>query len=365
MKKLLYLCIAILPFISSCNKSTGYVLEADIIGANNIMFDLRIVENGTFVVVDSAMSENDGFVMKGELEYPSLVYLFARNTNYRASFYMENSKIHLKGMLDSLDVMEITGSSIQDEYRALASQILPLSMKYDSLSSEYQVARLQENDEQMLLVEKELDAVFEQVNTVQVDFIRENPSSAFAPFVLNSLSQDMETDEVESLIANMSPEIVSSPIIVSLKASIEKRKAVAIGQKAPDFTLNDVDGNPVSLSSKVGTKILLVDFWAGWCNPCRLENPNVVKVYNEFHKKGFDVFGVSLDRTKDEWVKAIADDKLTWTHVSDLQFWQNAAAQLYMVNSIPANFLLDENGVIIDKNLRGEELYNKVQELLK
>jgi peroxiredoxin len=139
---------------------------------------------------------------------------------------------------------------------------------------------------------------------------------------------------------------------------------VAVGQKAPDFTLNDAEGKPVALYSKIGSKLLLIDFWAAWCRPCRQENPNVVKVYGEFHKKGFDVVGVSLDHEKDAWIKAISDDKLTWTHLSDLQFWNNAAAKLYAVNSIPANFLLDETGKIIGKNLRGKDLYDKVNEVL-
>ena len=121
-------------------------------------------------------------------------------------------------------------------------------------------------------------------------------------------------------------------------------KTVAVGQKAPDFTMNDPDDKPVSLSSRIGPKLLLIDFWASWCAPCRQENPNVVKVYNEFHKKGFDIFGVSLDQKKEDWVKAISDDKLTWTHVSDLKYWGNDAARLYAVNQIPSNFLLDDKG---------------------
>src|SRR5690606_21997134 len=147
--------------------------------------------------------------------------------------------------------------------------------------------------------------------------------------------------------------------------SLSNLSSVEIGNKAPEFTAPNPEGEQIALKDVLG-KVTLIDFWASWCKPCRVENPNIVSVYEKYHDKGFNAIGVSLDRQdqKDKWIQAIADDRLSWPQVSNLQFWQDPVAKQYGIQAIPAAFLLDENGVIVARNLRGEALGQKVAELL-
>ncbi|GAG81538.1 unnamed protein product, partial [marine sediment metagenome] len=196
------------------------------------------------------------------------------------------------------------------------------------------------------------------------DYITEHPASYISPYILRSVSYGMSGVEIEAELKKLDAALNKSGFVVELAERAEILKKVAIGKKFIDFTQNDPDRNPVTLSSLVGENYLLIDFWAAWCGPCRSENPNVVAVYNDYKDKGFDMFGVSLDRKKEDWLKAIEDDKLTWTQVSDLNYWNNEVSKAYGINSIPSNLLLDKNGIIIEKNIRGEDLRNKISELL-
>jgi peroxiredoxin len=364
MKKLVYLLV-IASIAGACSSKPHYVIKGKIVGSDSITFLIQKREAGKMITLDSAVSRKGSFTMKkGAVDYPQLVILVAGNTKKRTSFYIENSEITIKGSLDSLFKAKITGSKTQDEYQELVDANKPLTDKYSKTYVEYQAARQEGNTARVAELEKKADSIQTEMTALQKSFIKTNPSSYVTPSIITSISYEMEAVELESLINSLDTTIAALPQIKALKERVEVMKSVAIGQKAPDFTMSDVNEKPVALSSKIGSKLLLIDFWAAWCGPCRQENPNVVKVYKEFSKKGFDVFGVSLDQKKEDWVKAIADDKLTWTHVSDLQYWSSAAAKMYAVNAIPANFLLDEKGIIIGKNLRGDDLYNKVKEIL-
>ena len=372
MKKAVYLLFvtAILAACTTTPKKPHFNITGKIRGADSVTFILQKRVEGKNVKLDSAMLVKGEFkIGGGAVDFPERVVLMAKGKRAGLQFYLENANIVISGHIDSLslDYVEISGSKTQDEYKAYYNSLQPFNEKNKAISQEYKAAESANDKAKMAEIEKKSEDVYNEQIAFTKEFLKSHPASYISPTLLTSLSYEMDASEIESFLNAMDTTIAKVPMIVDLKKRVAVMKTVAIGQKAPDFTLNDVNDKLVALSSKIGkSKLLLVDFWASWCPPCRAENPAVVKVWNEFNKKGFDIFSVSLDREgeKEKWLQAIKDDKLTWTHVSDLKYWSCAAAKLYAVNSIPANFLLDESGTIIAKNLRGEELGKKVKEVL-
>ena len=365
MKNFICLLVFFSFFFNCTAQDRHYEITGRIEGAEGVKFILQVNAGGKMINLDTAIVANGMFkITGGSIEYPVTANLITADRKKGLSFYLENSNITISGKLESLSEVKITGSKTQDEILPLSEYLKPMGEKYRIKNSEFQTVSKTGDTARINELRRQLSAMLTQAQEVELKFVKNNPASFAAPEILRNLVTNMQTTEIESIINAMDPAVARTPIIMEIKSRINILKSVDIGKRAPDFTLNDPQGKQVSLSSKMGSKLLLIDFWAAWCSPCRGENPNVVKVWKEFNKKGFDVFGVSLDQEKEDWLKAIADDKLTWTHVSDLKYWNNAAAKLYGVNSIPANFLLDKNGIIVGKNLRGEELYNKVKELI-
>ncbi|WP_206609993.1 TlpA disulfide reductase family protein [Maribellus luteus] len=358
MKKYFALFAGIVLF--ACSKPSGFKIDVNLEGADGkIVLEER--KEGAFVGIDTADVVDGVAVLEGAVENPSMYYISVLGQRAKALIFVENANMKVTGKADSINFIKIEGSATQDEYAALDEQLKAIQKEYMDLYQE-SVAAKQAGDtakasELMAKVEEIYEGASERMNTIQEDFVKSHPASYVTPVILSQLQYGKQPEELDSMINALDPKIQEVQMIVDMKAQIEKMKKVSIGQIAPDFTQNDPDGNPVKFSEIYSqNELTLLDFWASWCGPCRRENPNVVAVYNDFKDQGFTVFGVSLDRDKDAWLKGIADDGLTWTHVSDLAYWNNAAAQEYAIRSIPSSLLVDKTGKIVEKNKREDEL---------
>lgn len=358
--KRIFLLLALAPtFLFAQNK--GFTLQGKIAGVPDGSEVKLTSANEGAALLAKGTAKAGAFQLTGNVTEPGLYYLTVGKEQPQ-HIYLENAPIKVSGQAKDLKNMKVEGSTAHADFEVFRNRFNPLVGELQATMAKAE--RSQDAAEQANL-SRRFDSLKTVVNTEVGNYISARPASYVSPFLLFITSQILEDPAVmEQRYSQLAEPVRNSKIGKSLATYIADSKIGAVGTEAPDFTQNDVAGNPIKLSSLRG-KYVLVDFWASWCKPCRMENPNVVAAFQKYSPKNFTVLGVSLDREKDAWVKAIEKDGLTWTQVSDLKFWNNEAAAIYKVQAIPQNFLVDPNGKIVGKNLRGAALDAKLEALLK
>jgi len=372
MKKLLFVALSTTLLFSCQEKNSGYTIDGTIDSIEDgekVYIELQD-ETGGLSPIDTAVVENGKFKFIGKTEQIEMAYLQISSLQGKIPFIIENQKIVITAYKDSIAASKIEGSYQTDELSKFNKDFKTLQDKAQQFQMDnmvaYQKASQEEDMETIQRIQEEFGAIQDDIKNYMSAYASENPKSYVSLLLLSQMVGDPdEFESVKTSFEALSNEIKTTKVGKELEQKIQSLLAVSVGQIAPDFSAPNPQGQMVSLKKSLG-KVTLIDFWASWCGPCRMENPNVVAMYNEFHKKGLNIIGVSLDREgqKDKWLEAIETDKLTWIHVSNLKFWQDPIAVQYGIQSIPATLLLDAEGKIIAKNLRGNELREKVAELL-
>ncbi|HEY6953633.1 MAG TPA: TlpA disulfide reductase family protein [Flavisolibacter sp.] len=371
MNKLFLLLL--LPIVSIAQSPKQFELKGKLDLSKPVDWIYLRYVSGQDNVTDSVQPKDGEFKIKGLITEPVVANLAVKfkqqgeekSVREYVQLFLEPTKMEFAAK-DSLKNNTVKGSAGYPDFAALMKEQEVYNKQFDPLYDAYDSLQKAGDKEGMKKTEDAINALNDKMNeAVYASFVRKHPNSSVALFAVKQYAGwDIDAAKVEPLFNMLPASAKALPSAKALKDRIDIARKTGIGNYAMDFTQNDTLGKPVSLSSFKG-KYVLVDFWASWCGPCRRENPNVVKVFNKYKDRNFTILSVSLDRpdAKDKWLAAIHKDNLTWTHVSDLKYWDNAVAKQYGIRAIPQNLLLDPQGKIIAKNLRGEDLDAKLTDV--
>lgn len=318
---------------------------------------------------DSAKVEGGKFKFSSKSQEPNMYWLtFTPNPNTQPNivFYVDAGKTIVEMNMDSLQNLKVKGGQSQKDYEDYRIMMTVFSMQQQELVSQYNVARSNNDMATMQAKQAEFEQLTKGVKDGLKKFIKDHPKSPVSGYIIYAefANPNFTMQEVEEAIALMDKAAMQTKFGKLAQERLDNLRGTSIGYKATNFTQNTADGKPIKLSDYKG-RVVLVDFWASWCGPCRAENPNVVAAYQKYKDKGFTVLGVSFDQSKEKWLDAVQKDQLTWDHVSDLKGWGNEVGKIYNITSIPQNLLIDRDGKILDKNLRGPALEQKLSEIFK
>lgn len=380
MKTQIIFIISIALLFSCKPSTTNYGDNYEVIVKADGVYDglrayLMKTENGrNRIATDTAVVFNGAFVFKGEIKGTEMRALTIDGVRGQTSVFVEPGIIHVELYKDSIHKSKVEGTYNNAVFNDYKNQYQEKIEAIDAVRSQF--LNSNKDTEGLKALQKKGDSLRAQLKNFGYEFIKTNNNSDFSLFVLEGLTSQKEFDvelasnafkNIEASIKtkNESNQLISDRIRQKIESNPNRPK-IKIGMQAPDFTAPDPQGKQITLSEIKG-KVTIVDFWASWCKPCRIENPNLVKLYDKYHSKGLEIISVSLERGNQKafWIEAIKKDQLNWYNVSNLKFWQDPIAQAYSVNSIPATFILDENGTVVAERLRGAELEATIKNLLE
>lgn len=337
-------------------------------------------ERGKEIILDSAIASKQNLQFNGTVDIPEIGFLSINGLQGQLMMFLENESITIE--LDTMNIAmsKIKGSELNNELQAFNKSFMEVRMSLQPHVIAYREAQRQKDIKASDSIKAIMTDIGAKSLRFPLEYVKSHPDSFLSLYIIESQigsSSQLNYEDYKEAFEAIDTSLQNSPVGIKAQQKLEqerlkfeKDKVTSVGNKVPDFKAPTPSGESLALSEVYSKgKYTIIDFWAAWCGPCRRENPNVVRIYNKYHDKGLEIIGVSLDgnrnqkNPKDAWIKAIETDKLTWNHVSNLQYFGPIARQ-YNVNAIPAMFIVDQQGTIVAKNLRGQALENKIAELL-
>jgi len=345
-------------------KGQQFTISGKIANAPNlpVFLDKYTISQQNLNVLTATTGADGSFTMKGSVPEKGL-YIIRLNQGANWLMVLDAGKYSFTGDASNIYNYSFDGSDETKAFTAFVVKAGQNQMALNQMSNQYNQARYTGNQQEMMNVQQQYQTKYYESQDFLRNYIDSTKYPLLSVFGASLLNVEENADYLLSFIPRAEAKLPGSTYVSELKQKVDTATKLAMGRVAPDFELKSPKGEAIKLSSLKG-KVVLLDFWASWCRPCRMENPNVVRLYDKYNSKGFEVFSVSLDKDMQKWVDAIKQDNLKWkNHGSNLMFWQEPVAKLYEVSSIPQTYLLDKEGKIIGKNLRGEALEQKLKEL--